>query len=288
MATKRDFYDVLGVNKQSSAAEIKSAYRKLAIKWHPDKNGNNKKEAEAKFKEINEAYEILSNTEKKKNYDQFGHAAFDPSAGANPFSRAGRQSGPFTYSYSSGGGQGVNFEDLFGGSGHSDPFQVFQSFFGGQSPFGRQQQKPHYSMKIEFMDAINGVEKTIVHQGKQHTIKVPPGADDGTRIRFKDFDISIDVKAHSKFKRNNYDIYLDHDLPFTTAILGGTITVPTLNKDLKLKIRPGTQPNTSIRLSGKGIKHLRSNRHGDFYIRLIITLPKRLSRQQKQALHHFT
>jgi len=201
--------------------------------------------------------------------------------GANPYSQSGRQSGPFTYSYTSGG-QGINFEDLFGGSGYSDPFQVFQEFFGG-----RQQAKPHYSMKIEFMDAVNGVEKTIVHQGKQHAIKVPPGADDGTRIRFNEFDISINVKTHKDFKRNNYDIYLEKEIPFTTAILGGNITVPTLDKDLKLKIRPGTQPNTSIRLSGKGIKHLRSNRHGDFYIRLIITFPTRLSRQQKQALQQF-
>lgn len=285
MATKRDFYDILGVSKQASAAEIKSAYRKLAIKWHPDKN-ENKKEAGEKFKEINEAYEILSNSEKKKNYDQFGHAAFDPSMGANPYSRTGHQSGPFTYTYTSDS-QGINFEDLFGRSGYSDPFQVFQSFFGGNSPFGRQQQKPHYSMKIEFMDAVNGVEKTIIHQGKQHTIKVPPGADDGTRIRFKDFDVSVDVKNHPKFKRNNYDIYLDYDLPFTTAILGGTIIVPTLDKDLKLKIRPGTQPNTMVRLSGKGIKYLRSNHKGDFYIRLVITLPKRLSRNQKQALQYF-
>jgi DnaJ-class molecular chaperone len=285
MATKRDYYDVLGVNKSSSAADIKSAYRKLAVKWHPDKN-EDKKESEKKFKEISEAYEILSNTEKKGTYDQFGHAAFDPSAGGNPFSQAGRQSGN-SYSYSSGG-QGINFEDLFGGSGHSDPFDVFQGFFGGNSPFGRQQQKTHYSLGIEFMDAVNGIEKTIVHQGKQFTIKVPAGADDGTRIRFNEFDVSINVKTHKEFKRNNYDIYLDKEIPFTTAILGGNITIPTLEgKDLKLKIRAGTQPNTSIRLSGKGIKQLRSSRHGDFYIRLIITFPKRLSRQQKQALKHF-
>lgn len=280
MATKRDYYDVLGINKQATAAEIKSAYRKLAIKWHPDKN-ENKKEAGDKFKEINEAYEILSNAEKKKTYDQFGHAAFDPSYGNNPYSQSGRQSGPYTYSYSSNG-QGINFEDLFGGSGYSDPFQVFQDFFGG-----RQQAKPHYSMKIEFMDAVNGVEKTIVHQGKQYTIKVPAGADDGTRIRFKEFDISINVKTHPNFKRNNYDIYLEKEIPFTTAILGGNITVPTLDKDLRLKIRPGTQPNTSIRLSGKGIKHLRSSHHGDFYIRLIITFPTKLTRTQKQALQQF-
>ena len=281
MTSKRDYYDILSVSKESSAADIKSAYRKLAVKWHPDKN-KNKKEAEEKFKEINEAYEILSNTEKKKTYDQFGHAAFDPSMGANPYSSAGRQSGPFTYSYSSNG-QGINFEDLFGGSGYSDPFQVFQDFFGG-----RQQAKPHYSLKIEFMDAVNGIEKKIVHQGKQFTIKVPAGADDGTRIRFSEFDVSINVKTHKDFKRNNYDIYLDKEIPFTTAILGGNITVPTLDKDLKLKIRPGTQPNPSIRLSGKGIKQLRSSRRGDFYIRLIIIFPKKLTRQQKQALQHFT
>jgi molecular chaperone DnaJ len=286
MTAKRDYYDILGLNKQVSAAEIKSAYRKLAIKWHPDKN-QDKQEAEKKFKEINEAYEILSNPEKKKNYDQFGHAAFDPSMGANPFSRPGQQSGPFTYSYESGGSK-VNFEDLFGGTGYSDPFEVFQSFFGGNSPFSSRPPKTHYSLKIEFLDAVHGIDKKIVHQGKQHIIKVPPGADDGTRIRFSQFDVSINVKTHPRFKRHHYDIYLDQEIPFTTAILGGTITVPTLDKDLKLKIRSGTQPGTSIRLSGKGVKSINSSRRGDFYVRLVINLPKRLSRQQKQALKHFS
>ncbi len=283
MASKRDYYDVLGVSRNATATEIKSAYRKLALKWHPDKN-KNKKEAETKFKEINEAYEILSNPEKKKTYDQFGHSAFDPSMGGNPFSRAGHQAGPFTYSFT---GQGINMEDLFGNSGRSDPFQVFETFFGNASPFGRQQVKPHYSLKIEFMDAVNGVEKTIVHRGKQHVIKVPPGADDGTRIRFNEFDVSIDVKTHPQFKRSGYDVYMDYEIPFITAILGGTITVPTLDKDVKLKIRSGTQPNTSIRLSGKGIKYLRSNQHGDFYIRLIVTIPNRVTRQQRQILRNF-
>lgn len=280
MTSKRDYYEVLGVAKDSSDSQLKSAYRKLALKWHPDKN--KEKNAETKFKEINEAYEVLSNREKRTKYDQFGHAAFDPSTG---FGGAGRgqtyRQGPFTYTYSSGG----NFEDLFrGGGGFSDPFDIFESFFGGAAnPFGRgHRAKPHYSISIEFIDAVKGVEKTLVHQGKQFTIKVPAGANDGTRIRYNEFDISINVKDDKTFRREGYDIFVYHEIPLTLAILGGTATVPTLDGDLKLKIRPGTQPSTTVRLSGKGIKHLRGPKKGDQYIKLKVMLPKKLSRKAKR------
>ncbi len=282
MSTKRDYYDILGVTKSASASDLKSAYRKLALKWHPDKNKESG--AEAKFKEINEAYEVLSDSGKKAKYDQFGHAAFDPSAG---FGGGGGQSyrqGPFTYTYSSGGG----FEDMFGGAGQqgfNDPFNIFESFFGGQNPFGGQyQQKPHYSMAIDFMDAVNGVEKTFVHQGKQYTVKVPPGADDGTRIRYSEFDVSFNVKSHKIFRREGDDIYIYHEIPLTMAILGGETTIPTLDGELLIKIRPGTQPSTTVRLSGKGMHQLRGNGRGDFYIKLKVMLPEKLSRKAKELV----
>lgn len=281
MSTKRDYYDILGVTKSASASDLKSAYRKLALKWHPDKN--KEPGAEAKFKEINEAYEVLSDSGKKAKYDQFGHAAFDPSAG---FGGGGGQSyrqGPFTYTYSSGG-----FEDMFGGGsqqGFNDPFNIFESFFGGQNPFGGQyQQKPHYSMAIDFMDAVNGAEKSFVHQGKQFTVKVPPGADDGTRIRYSEFDVSFNVKPHKVFRREGDDIYIYHEIPLTLAILGGETTIPTLDGELLIKIRPGTQPSTTVRLSGKGMHSLRGSGRGDFYIKLKVMLPEKLSRRAKELV----
>ncbi len=283
MATKRDYYDILGVTKSASAAELKSSYRKLALKWHPDRN--KEAGAEAKFKEINEAYEVLSNPEKKAKYDQFGHAAFDPSAGfgGGQGGQSYRQ-GPFTYTYSTGGG----FEDLFGGQGgqgFQDPFNIFESFFGGQNPFGGGfQQKPHYSMSIDFMEAVKGVEKTFVHQGKQYTVKIPPGADDGTRIRYSEFDISLNVRPHKVFRREGDNIYIYHEIPLTLAILGGDTTIPTLDGELTIKIRPGTQPSTTVRLSGKGMKRLRGSGHGDFYIKLKVMIPERLSRRAKELV----
>lgn len=283
MTSKRDYYDILGVTKSASSSDLKSAYRKLALKWHPDKNKESG--AEAKFKEINEAYEVLSDAGKKAKYDQFGHAAFDPSAGfgGGQGGQSYRQ-GPFTYTYSTGGG----FEDMFGSSGQqgfNDPFNIFESFFGGQNPFGSQfQQKPHYSMSIDFMDAVNGAEKSFVHQGKQYTVKIPAGADDGTRMRYSEFDVSLNVLPHKIFRREGDDIFIYHEIPLAMAILGGETTIPTLDGDLLIKIREGTQPSTTVRLSGKGMKHLRGGGRGDFYIKLKVMLPEKISRRAKDLV----
>jgi molecular chaperone DnaJ len=159
----KDYYQVLGVNKSASEAEIKKAYRKLALQYHPDRNKGNK-ESEAKFKEVTKAYEVLSDPQKKQAYDQYGHAAFEQGAGQGPFGaggpfggQGGGQYGPFTYTYTSNGGQGGGFD--FGG--FSDPFEIFEQFFGGGNPFGRQQRRPIYSLRIDFMDAVKGITKKI-------------------------------------------------------------------------------------------------------------------------------
>ena len=273
MATKRDYYEILGVNKSATEVEIKSAYRKLALKYHPDRN----KEAGAteKFKEVNTAYEVIGNPEKRKMYDQFGHAGVSGNQGGNQ--------GPFNYTYTNQGGRG--FEDIFGG--FSDPFDIFESFFGGTSPFRQQARKIQYQLKIDFMEAVNGVTKNIVHQGKQYAIKIPAGADEGTRIRYTDFDVTVAVAPHKQFKREGVDVIVDHEVSFPTAALGGDTSVPTLDGDLKLKIKAGTQPGSLVRLTGKGIQPRNSSRRGDFYIRFIIKVPTKLSREQKGLLNEF-
>ncbi len=282
MTSKRDYYDVLGVSRTATEAEVKKAYRKKALEFHPDRNKAS--DAEARFKEINEAYEVLSDKQKRATYDQFGHAAFDPSAG-NPYARAGTQAnGPFNYTYYTSGSPG-DFADIFGG--FSDPFDIFESFFGGGANFNRRSRKPHYSLQISFREAALGGEVQVSHQGKKHTIKIPAGANDGTQIRYGDFDVSFDVLSDKTFKREGYDLYVDQHLPFATAILGGEIKIPTLEGDKTIKIKAGTQPNTLLRLTGFGVKHLQSNRKGDLYIRLIVDLPTRLNSKQKELIREF-
>ena len=278
MPTKRDYYEILGVEKTASASDIKSAYRKMALKYHPDRN--KAKDAEAKFKEINEAYQVLSDAEKKKAYDQFGHAAFNPASGmgGNPFS-GGRQ-GPFTWSYnSSSGGQ-----NPFSNMDFNDPFEIFESFFNGGARSGGFKPRPRYSLTIDFMEAVKGVEKEVKIEGKKRKIKVPAGANDGTRIRFDEFDISFDVKPHPKFKRDGYDVFADQKIGFSLAALGGKVEVETLEGKLKLKVRPGTQSHTLVRLRGEGIKHLRGRGKGDLYVRLLVEVPEKLTKEQKKLI----
>ncbi len=273
MATQRDYYEVLGVGKSATEQQIKSAYRKLALQYHPDRN----KESGStdKFKEVNAAYEVIGNPEKRKMYDQFGHAGVSNGPAGNQ--------GPFSYTYTNQGGRG--FEDIFGG--FSDPFDIFESFFGGTSPFRQQARKIQYQLKIDFMEAVNGVTKNIVHQGKQYAIKIPAGADEGTRIRYTDFDVTVAVGPHKQFKREGVDVIVDHEISFPLAALGGDTSIPTLDGDLKLKIKAGTQPGSLVRLTGKGVHHLNSNRRGDLYIRFIIKVPTKLSREQKDLLNQF-
>lgn len=278
--TKRDFYEVLGLSKGATKDQIKQAYRKLALKWHPDKNPDKKDEAEQKFKEINEAYQILSDDKKRQSYDQFGHAAFDPAGGmgGNPFG-GGFQQGPFSWSYRTGGSGG--FENMDFG----DPFDIFEQFFGGAGGgFARAARRPRYSLAISFMDAVKGATKEVEIEGKKHTIKVPAGASDGTRIRYDDFDITFDVGTHPKFRREGVDLYLDQPISFVTAALGGTIQVETVESKLKLKVRPGTASHTLIRLRGEGVPLLRGRDKGDLYVRLIVEVPEKLSSAQKKAL----
>lgn len=277
MADKLDYYDLLGVSKSATADELKKAYRKQALEWHPDRHKDNKEAAEKRFKEINEAYQVLGDAKKRQSYDQFGHAAFSQGGGStgNPFTGGfgGRQGGPFTYSYSTSGGQGMPFD--FG-----DPFDIFEQFFGGS----RQARVPRYSMTIDFMDAVQGIEKTVEIEGKKRSIKIPAGVDDGSRINFKDFILSINVKPHEMFERDGADVYVKVSIPFSLATLGGSIEVPTVEGDVKIKVRAGTPSGTMMRLKGQGITHLRGRGRGDGYVRLLVEVPQKLTREQKRLV----
>ncbi len=277
MATKRDYYDILGIKKGATKTEIKSAYRKLALKWHPDKNQDKKQEAEEKFKEINEAYQVLSDEKKRKTYDQFGHAAFDPASGmgGNPFAGGNPFGGGFSYSYSAG-------QNPFQNADFGDPFDIFEQFFGGG--FSRAQARKRYSLTIGFIEAIKGVTKEVKINGKLHKIKVPAGANDGTRLRYSDFDISINVKTHPVFKRDGYDLFIDQVIPLTTALLGNEVEVITIDQKIKLKVRAGTKSHTMVRLRGEGIPHIRGKGKGDLYVRFIIDIPEKLNRKQRKEL----
>jgi len=284
VAAKSDYYDILGVSKGAPADEVKKAYRKQALEWHPDKHKDNKEAAEKRFKEINEAYQILSDVEKRRAYDQFGHAAFSPGGMPGGFGAAGGPStqtgryGPFTYTYTTTGG------GPFAGFDFGDPFEIFEQFFGGATPFRRAARVPRYSITIDFTEAINGVEKEVNIGGKKRKIKIPAGVDEGSRIRFGDFILSINVRPHKIFDRDGPDIFVKTAIPFSLATLGGTIEVPTINGEVKVRIRPGTQSGTMIRLRGKGAPRLRGRGKGDEYVRILVAVPEKLNRKQKRII----
>jgi DnaJ-class molecular chaperone len=282
MATKSDYYDILGVSKSANADEIKKAYRKQALEWHPDRHKDDKEAAEKRFKEINEAYQVLSDPQKKAAFDQYGSAAFTPggNAGGNPFGGFGGQGGPFTYTYQTGG------ESPFGNVDFGDPFDIFESFFGGGNPFGgqRRQQIPRYSITIDFMEAVKGVSKEVAIGGKKRKIKIPAGIYEGARINFGDFTLSVNIKPDKLFERQDDDIYVSVAIPFSLAVLGGDINVPTIEDEIKIRIRPGTQSGTMMRLREHGVPHLHGRGTGDEYVRINVLIPEKLNHEQKQII----
>lgn len=285
---KKDFYEVLGVNKNATEAEIKSAYRKLARAHHPDvdKSPN----AAEKFKEISEAYQVLSDPGKRKSYDQFGHAAFSGGnpfgAGGNPFGEGFNPFGAGGFSYSWSGQQG--------GQGFADPFDLFEQIFGNMgfasdfaSGFRRRQT---YQMEITFEEAVAGVAKEVEieriegnhNQVKRErmTIKVPAGVDNGTRMRFGDVDIVFRVKPHPEFIREGSDIFSEVKLTVPQSVLGDVIEVKTIHGKVKLKVPAGTQSGSLIRIKGKGVPTLKGGT-GDHYVRIVVEIPKTVSGREK-------
>ena len=356
MADKRDYYEVLGVDKGADANAIKKAYRSLAKKYHPDMNPGDK-EAEAKFKEVNEAYAVLSDDEKKAKYDQFGHAAFDPAAG---------------------GGYGADF------GGFGDFGDIFSSFFGGGfgggSSGGRRANAPTRGddigirVTISFEEAAFGVKKEVsynrvqkcgecggsgaakgssaetcsacngtgqkrvmqrlggmqfqstapcdacrgtgkviknpcsncrgsgsVRATKSLTVTIPAGIDNGQKIALRgqgcdgrnggpagDLIITIQVKPHSVFEREEFDIYCEIPITVAEATLGAEIKIPTLEDAVPYTIPEGTQPGTTFTLRGKGIPYVNNNnRRGDLIFRVNVEIPRGLNEKQKDAMRTF-
>lgn len=346
MATKRDYYESLGVGKNATGEELKKAYRKKALKFHPDRNSGNKG-SEEQFKEVNEAYSVLSDPAKRKSYDQYGHEGL-----------SGAGMGGFDF------GQGGGFSDIFG--------DIFEEFFGGSPGQGRPRAQRgndlRYSMTITFEEAIFGKEGKIklrrpepchrckgtgakegalkrcstcggagqVHlqqgfftinracstcrgegqviteacpecRGERHklnektiSVKIPPGIETGMRLRVSgegeighgggpsgDLYVDISVKEHPHYKREGDQILFEKPISFIKAILGGHVEVPTIKGETSLKIPPGTQDGKVFRLKGLGFPNLRGHGIGDQLVTIKITVPTKLTPQQREILEEY-
>ncbi|MDO8741591.1 MAG: DnaJ C-terminal domain-containing protein [Candidatus Roizmanbacteria bacterium] len=278
-----DYYEALGVSKGASEAEIKTAYRKQALKWHPDRNKS--ADATGKFKEVTKAYEVLSDPKKKEMYDQYGESAFNRGGPGNAGGDQSYGSNPFEGGF--GGFSTQGFENVdFGG--FSDPFEIFEQFFGFQSPFSgggrRRQRRDIYEITLTFEEAVNGVKKTMIVKGEEKSFQIPAGVDDKMTIRFSDFDLQVRVKPHPYFTRKGQDIYFEKDISYSLAVLGGVVEVPTVNGTIKLKIRPGTQAGTTVKLHDQGIPYPQTYRKGDQYVIYKINTPSRVSSRAKELL----
>lgn len=312
----KDYYKVLGVERGASDAEIKSAFRKLALQYHPDRNPNNK-QAEEKFKEINEAYEVLSDPEKRSRYEQVGasYSRWQQGGGPGNFNW-----GEWTSAQGAPGGGNVRFnvEDLneiFGGArGGDSPFSdFFQTIFGGMGAQGRRTatqqagrtriEQPSYQQDVQISldEAYRGAERTVMVDGRRLQMKIPAGARTGTKIRMAgagptgqdgqptDLYLVIQVAPDPRFERQGDDLYTDVSIDLYTAVLGGEARVPTPEGAVMLTIPPGTQPGQTIRLGGRGMPNLRaaSNR-GDLFARIKIQIPRNLTPEQRQLFEQLS
>ena len=314
---KRDYYEVLGVSRGASEDEIKKAYKKMARKYHPDLNPGDKT-AEEKFKEVNEAYEVLSDADKKARYDQYGHAGVDPNFGA--------------------GGFGGGFD---GGFDFGDLGDIFGSFFGGGFGGGRRTnpnapqrgESIRMSIAISFEEAAFGCEKAVtveryetcdtchgngcapgtspevcpdchgtgtVRKKKTIQASIPAGIDNGQTISIRgqgnagknggpagDLLITITVRPHELFRREGTSVLCEAPITFTQAVLGAELEIPTIDGKVKYTLPEGTQSGTTFRLKGKGIPSINGRGRGDQYVTVYIETPKNLNKEQKEALKKF-
>lgn len=283
---KRDYYEILGVPKTASDDEIKKAYRKLAVKYHPDKNPGDKS-AEEKFKEISEANEVLSDKQKRARYDQFGHAGVGGNAGGNPF-------GNNNFNFN---GQSFNFD--FGGGGLDD---ILGSIFGFGGGARRPRRGADYqtAVTITFEEAIFGTTKTIEVNNTSLKIKIPAGIDDGMSIRLAgkggdapsggergDIYVRIRVKPHKSLTREGTIILSEEHINMIDAALGCKIEVETVDGKITMKVPAGTQSGTPFKLSGHGVPYRADGDRGPHIVTVIVDTPTNLSKKQKELLEEF-
>ncbi len=297
----KDYYKTLGIERSASESEIKSAFRKLALQYHPDRNPNNKV-AEEKFKEINEAYEVLSNKEKRARYDQLGDSYTSWQQRGAP--------GSFNWNeWTNAPGGGVSFDvgdlnDLFGGGGFSDFFQAI--FGGGRAPGGvgtrvRSQARPaqpatyQQNVQITLDEAYRGAERTVIVDGRRLQMKIPVGARTGTKVRMSgagpagpdgrpgDLYLVIEVLPDPRFERQGDDLHTEVSVDLYTAVLGGETRVTTPDGDVVLTIPSGTQPGQSFRLNGRGMPRLRTpDQRGDLFAKIKVQIPRHLTPEQRR------
>jgi len=296
MAT-RDYYNILGVNKNAGDEEIKRAYRKLAMKYHPDKNPN-KKEAEERFKEINEAYAVLSDKEKRKQYDTFGAEGFRQRFTQEDIFRgfdfdeilSSFFGGRGKREFRSGGRGGFDFGDLFGQTAYRD--------------MGRMPQKGEdilYELTISLEESAFGGEKRISYRknGKieEVSVKIPRGIPPGKKLRLAgkgmegrnggplgDLYLQINIKEHPFFIREGDNLIVDKEINFSDAVMGTTVEVLTLEGKKIVKVPPGTQSHTKMRLKGLGVPHFQGEGRGDEYVKVIVKVPKKMTEKSRKLI----
>lgn len=297
---KQDYYDILGVSKSATGDELKKAYRKLAMKYHPDKNPDDKT-AEDKFKQVSEAYDVLRDPQKRKSYDQFGHAGagFGASgfgAGAGGFAGNGN----FHQYYS--GRSTESFQDLF--------TEIFGDIFGSGKRAQAQKRGSdlRYTVHISLEEAAQGAQKTIsfmrLRGNKEEPAKlqvsIPAGVKDGQRLKLKsegdsgpnhgpngDLFVVVNIRPHSLFVRSGNDISFDLPISIKDAILGCKTTIPTLTGSAQINIPPGTTSGKNLRLRGKGFPQIGGHGSGDLYIRILVDVPKEIGPEAKKHLEAF-
>lgn len=299
----KDYYKTLGVERNASDKDIKKAYRRLAKQYHPDANPNDA-QAETKFKEINEAYEFLSDEQKRKQYDRFGPDFARYQQGFN--GAAGQQSGgPGGYQQYSqrvdfdGGSFADIFESLFGGLGGRARAGRAQAGtaegFAGQSIDG---QDLEHDVTISLREAYEGTTRFITKGERRIKVNIPAGAANGTKVRLAgegepslmggnpgDLFLRVTVEPDAQFTRDGDDLHTEVRVDMFTAMLGGEVRVPTLARPVKLKVPAGTQSGRRFRLSGKGMPKLRTEgEYGDLYARVLITVPDELTPQQREQV----
>ena len=293
----KDYHKILGVERNASEAEIRKAYRKLALQYHPDRNPNDK-QAEERFKEINEAYQVLSDSEKRSVYDRLG----------SDYSNWQRRGAPGDFNWDQYGGGfpgGVrvdygDIDDLFGGAGGFSDF--FRTIFGreaqgagtGTRTRTRQQQPQGYQQELEISleEAYQGTTRVLQADGKQKQVRIPAGVRTGSKVRVAgagpnglDLYLIVDVKEDPRFERRGNDLHTSATVNVFTAILGGEADVETLSGKLKLNIPAGTQPEQVFRLAGRGMPSVKNKEEkGDLYVRLKVQIPKYLSAKQRELL----